>query len=139
MPTDPFLDPAQFPWTALLEEHYPAIRAEAERVLRVLDALPNVQDTAPDEMELSPDGPWKTFWFVGYDVGDDPNCRALPRGDAAILGVGRECTLPCCGNRPSEAGSARLGQPGHPRRGSGLAFSASPAPARSRPDDVKRR
>jgi len=45
---EPFLDPAEFPWTSLLEEHYPAIRAEAERVLRVRTALPNFQDDAPD-------------------------------------------------------------------------------------------
>lgn len=48
--TEPFLDPGQFPWTALLEQHYPAIRAEAERVLQVRDALPNFQDIAPDQI-----------------------------------------------------------------------------------------
>ncbi len=46
--TQPFLDPADFSWTALLEEHYPAISQEAERVLKVRAALPNFQDVAPD-------------------------------------------------------------------------------------------
>lgn len=76
--TEPFLDPADLPWTALLEEHYPAIRAEAERVLQVRDALPNFQDIAPDQIDLSDDDQWKTFWFVGYDVWDDPNCLRCP-------------------------------------------------------------
>jgi aspartyl/asparaginyl beta-hydroxylase (cupin superfamily) len=82
--TEPFLDPSEFSWTALLEEHYPAIRAEAERVLRVRDALPNFQNIAPDQIRLTDDDQWKTFWFVGYGVWDDPNCIRCPT-TAAIL------------------------------------------------------
>ena len=48
--TEPFLDRDQFDWTHLLESHYPAIREEAEQVLRVRDALPNFQDIAPDDI-----------------------------------------------------------------------------------------
>ena len=66
--TEPFLDPADMPWTALLERYYPAIRAEAEQVLRVRDALPNFQDIAPELLRLTDDDQWKTFGFVGYDV-----------------------------------------------------------------------
>jgi aspartyl/asparaginyl beta-hydroxylase (cupin superfamily) len=100
--TEPFLAPGQFPWTALLEQHYPAMRAEAERVLHVRDALPNFQDIAPDQIKLSDDDQWKTFWFVGYDVWDHPNClrcaataavlRAIPgviTGFFSILGPGK--------------------------------------------------
>jgi aspartyl/asparaginyl beta-hydroxylase (cupin superfamily) len=82
--TEPFLEADQFAWTALLEQHYPAIRAEAERVLQVRDALPNFQDIAPDQINLSDDDQWKTFWFVGYDVWDDPNCLRCP-ATAAVL------------------------------------------------------
>jgi aspartyl/asparaginyl beta-hydroxylase (cupin superfamily) len=82
--TEPFLDPAVFPWTDLLEKHYPAIRAEAERVLAVRDALPNFQDIAPDEIRLTDDDQWKTFWFVGYGVWDNPNCLRCPT-TAAVL------------------------------------------------------
>ena len=100
--TEPFLDPAEFAWTALLEQHYPTIRAEAERVLRVRDALPNFQDIAPDQIQLTADDQWKTFWFVGYGVWDDPNSlrcpttavvlRAIPgltTGFFSILGPGK--------------------------------------------------
>ncbi len=85
--TKPFLDPAEFPWTALLEQHYLAIRAEAERVLQVRDALPNFQDIAPDQINLSDDDQWKTFWFVGYDVWDDPNCLRCPTTAAVLRAV----------------------------------------------------
>jgi aspartyl/asparaginyl beta-hydroxylase (cupin superfamily) len=85
--TEPFLDPADFSWTALLEEHYPAIRAEAERVLQVRDALPNFQDIAPDQINLSDDDQWKTFWFVGYEVWDDPNCLRCPVTAAVLRAI----------------------------------------------------
>jgi aspartyl/asparaginyl beta-hydroxylase (cupin superfamily) len=85
--TEPFLDPAEFAWTVLLEEHYPAIRAEAERVLQVRDALPNFQDIAPDQINLSDDDQWKTFWFVGYDVWDDPNCLRCPVTAAVLRAI----------------------------------------------------
>jgi aspartyl/asparaginyl beta-hydroxylase (cupin superfamily) len=82
--TDPFLDPTQFASTALLVEHYPMIRAEAERVLKVRDALPNFQDIAPDEITLSDDDQWKSFWFLGMGIWDDPNCLRCPL-TAAVL------------------------------------------------------
>jgi aspartyl/asparaginyl beta-hydroxylase (cupin superfamily) len=85
--TEPFLDPAQFAWTALLEDHYPAIRVEAERVLAVRDALPNFQDIAPDQIRLTDDDQWKTFWFVGYGVWDDPNCLRCPTTAAVLRAV----------------------------------------------------
>ncbi len=85
--TDPFLDPSLLPWTPLLEEHYLAIREEAQQVLRVRDALPNFQDIAPDDITLSDDDQWKTFWFVGYNVWDDPNCLRCPRTAAVLRAI----------------------------------------------------
>ena len=85
--TDPFLDPSEFSWTSTLEQHYPAIRAEAERVLQVRDALPNFQDIAPEQINLSDDDQWKTFWFVGYDVWDDPNCLRCPVTAAVLRAI----------------------------------------------------
>ena len=85
--TEPFLDRDQFDWTHLLESHYPAIREEAEQVLRVRDALPNFQDIAPDDILLSDDDRWKTYWFVGYDLCDDANCIRSPRTAAVLRAI----------------------------------------------------
>ncbi len=82
--TEPFLDAHGMPWTALLERHYPALRAEADRVLAVREALPNFQDIGPDQIRLSDDDRWKAFWFVGCGVWDDPNCLRCP-ATAAVL------------------------------------------------------
>jgi aspartyl/asparaginyl beta-hydroxylase (cupin superfamily) len=87
VPTTPFLDPTLFPWTALLEEHYPAIRAEAEQVLKVRDALPNFQDIAPDDITLSDDDQWKSFWFLGMGIWDDPNCLRCPLTAAVLRAI----------------------------------------------------
>jgi ornithine lipid ester-linked acyl 2-hydroxylase len=85
--TEPFLDPDQFPWTHLLESHVAAIRAEAEQVLRVRDALPNFHDIAPDDIQLSDDDRWKTYWFVGYGVWDDATCIRTPRTAAVLRAI----------------------------------------------------
>lgn len=85
--TTPFLDPKQFPWTALLEDHYPAIRAEAERVLHVRSALPNFQDAAPNQIRLSEDDQWKAYWFAGYGVWDNSNCIRCPNTAAVLRAI----------------------------------------------------
>ncbi len=85
--TEPFLDPEQFAWTHLLEAHHDDIRAEAEAVLTVRDALPNFQDIAPDQIQLSDDDQWKTYWFVGYGVWDDPNCIRSPHTAAVLRAI----------------------------------------------------
>lgn len=74
----PFFDPGAFAWTALLEAHYPAIRAEAEQILRLRDALPNFQDIAPDTIQLSDDDQWKTYFFCGYGSWAKANAERCP-------------------------------------------------------------
>lgn len=85
--TTPFLDPEQFSWTPLLEAHYPAIRAEAERVLQVRSALPNFQDVAPEQIRVSEDDRWKAYWFVGYGIWDHPNCIRCPLTAAVLRSI----------------------------------------------------
>jgi hypothetical protein len=151
VPTDPFLDPARFSWTALLEEHYQAIRAEAEQVLLVRDALPSFQDIARDDITLSDDDQWKTFWFVGYGVSDNPNClrcpltaavlRAIPgltTGFFSILGSGKSLPpalrpVPRSAPPPPRAHRARAGRPVRDPRG-----RPGPALGRGSVPDVRR-
>lgn len=84
MSTEPFLDPAEFAWTTLLEQHYPAIRAEAERVLQVRDALPSFQDIAPDQIQLTHDDQSKDLLVCGVRRLGRPNCLRCP-STAAVL------------------------------------------------------
>lgn len=74
--TELFLDAGQFGWTALLQEHHPAIRAEAERFLLVREALPNSQDVAPHQIPLSSDDQWTTSGSSATTSGTTPTACA---------------------------------------------------------------
>jgi len=56
----------QFSWIAELEANWTTIRAELERVLEDRDALPNFQDISKDQIEITDDDHWKTFFLFGY-------------------------------------------------------------------------
>jgi ornithine lipid ester-linked acyl 2-hydroxylase len=79
VPTTPFLDPALLPWTADLEAHWPAMRAELDGVLVHHDALPNFQDISTDQATITDDDRWKTFFFFGFGSRSDANCSRCPR------------------------------------------------------------
>ncbi len=74
----PFFDPAEFPWTETLEQGWPLVRRELDDVLRHRDELPNFQDLSPEQSRLTQDDRWKTFFFSGYGIRADGNCRRCP-------------------------------------------------------------
>lgn len=86
----PFYDPEDFPWSATLRAHWREMRAEAEGVLRWIDALPNFQDISKDQRSITKDDRWKTFFLYGFGYRSEPNCAMCPRTAelvAAIPGV----------------------------------------------------
>nr|WP_183167326.1 aspartyl/asparaginyl beta-hydroxylase domain-containing protein [Azomonas macrocytogenes] len=78
VPTTPFLDPAQFSWTPLLQANYEVIRKELEQVLRNKERIPNFQDISKDQTNLTQDDRWKTFFLYGYGYKMDGNCAQCP-------------------------------------------------------------
>jgi aspartyl/asparaginyl beta-hydroxylase (cupin superfamily) len=56
----------RFPWVKHVEEHWMIIREELERVLEDHAALPNFQDISKDQIEITDDDRWKTFFLYGY-------------------------------------------------------------------------
>jgi aspartyl/asparaginyl beta-hydroxylase (cupin superfamily) len=56
----------RFPWIAEIEVNWQTIRDELERVLEDRDALPNFQDISKDQLEITDDDRWKTFFLYGY-------------------------------------------------------------------------
>lgn len=87
IPTDPFLDPAQFGWTDTLERNWKTIREELERVMVRQNELPNFQDISPDQKHLSGDDKWKTFFLFGYGFKAEANCRRCPRTTALLESI----------------------------------------------------
>jgi beta-hydroxylase len=56
----------RFPWVAHVEQNWHVIREEAERLLEDRDALANFQDISKDQIEITDDDRWKTFFLYGY-------------------------------------------------------------------------
>ncbi len=80
----PFYDAALFPWVPTLEANWQRIRAELDEVMRHREHLPNFQDISPDQIGLSQDDRWKTFFFYAYGVKADGNCRRCPETDRLL-------------------------------------------------------
>jgi beta-hydroxylase len=56
----------RFPWIAEVEANWTTIRAELEKVLEDREALPNFQDISKDQIEITDDDDWKTFFLYGF-------------------------------------------------------------------------
>src|SRR5580693_6337030 len=56
----------RFPWVAHVEESWLVIREEAERLLEDQADLANFQDISKDQIEITDDDRWKTFFLYGY-------------------------------------------------------------------------
>ncbi|WP_235208008.1 aspartyl/asparaginyl beta-hydroxylase domain-containing protein [Pseudomonas putida] len=74
----PFFDPAQFSWTGALEAQWQVIRGELEQVLTRQDDIPNFQDISKDQLNITQDDRWKTFFLYGYGYKMENNCERCP-------------------------------------------------------------
>jgi len=73
-----FFDSTSFPWTRRLEQGWPEIRAELDRVLEDREALPNFQDISVDQASITNDDKWKTYFLYGYGFKSEANCARCP-------------------------------------------------------------
>ena len=76
--TTPFLPEDAFPWIKQFEAGYHAIRSELDQVLEYREELPNFQDISTDQLALTDDDKWKTYFFFGYGFKSDTNCARCP-------------------------------------------------------------
>lgn len=74
----PVFAPGDFPWTVLLENNWRTIREELDKIIKEYDQLPNFQDISRDQVNISNDTRWKTFFLYGYGYRMDRNCRLCP-------------------------------------------------------------
>ncbi len=74
-----FLGNDRFPWIAEIEANWETIRDELERVLDDRDALPNFQDISKDQLEITDDDRWKTFFLYGYGFEAKLGVEMCPR------------------------------------------------------------
>jgi ornithine lipid ester-linked acyl 2-hydroxylase len=79
-----FFELERFPWVQLIEDNCATIRGELERVLEDRAALPNFQDISKDQIEITDDDRWKTFFLYGYGFTAKLGVEMCPR-TAALM------------------------------------------------------
>ena len=61
-----FFELERFPWVKHIEDNWEVILQELQGVLADREALPNFQDISKDQIEITDDDRWKTFFLYGY-------------------------------------------------------------------------
>jgi ornithine lipid ester-linked acyl 2-hydroxylase len=82
-----FFDNELFPWIAEIEANWTTIREELEGVLEDREALPNFQDISKDQIEITDDDDWKTFFLYGYGFEAKLGVETCPRTAALMRRV----------------------------------------------------
>lgn len=74
----PIFDAAAFDWVKPIEADWRKIREELEEVLKKPAELPNFQDISRDQVNITRDDRWKTFFLYGYGYRMDRHCDLCP-------------------------------------------------------------
>jgi aspartyl/asparaginyl beta-hydroxylase (cupin superfamily) len=69
----------RFPWIAEIEANWETIRDELEHVLEDREALPTFQEISKDQIEITDDDRWKTFFLYGYGFEAKLGVEMCPR------------------------------------------------------------
>jgi beta-hydroxylase len=79
-----FFELERFPWVAHIEDNWEVIRDELQHMLEDRDALPNFQDISKDQIEITDDDRWKTYFLYGYGFEAKLGVETCPR-TAALM------------------------------------------------------
>jgi beta-hydroxylase len=79
-----FFEADRFEWIKRVEQNWPVIREELEAVLEDREALPNFQEISKDQIEITDDDRWKTYFLYGYGFEAKLGTEACPR-TAALM------------------------------------------------------
>jgi beta-hydroxylase len=82
-----FFDLEQFPWAAQIEANWETIRDEAAALLENREALANFQEISRDQIEITDDDRWKTFFIYGYGFEAKLGVELCPRTAALMRGI----------------------------------------------------
>jgi ornithine lipid ester-linked acyl 2-hydroxylase len=82
-----FFSNDRFPWIEQVEANWTTIREEAERLLSDRESLANFQDISKDQIEITDDDRWKTFFLYGYGFEAKLGVEMCPRTAALMREV----------------------------------------------------
>jgi len=77
----------RFPWVERIEQNWTVIREELEQVLEDREALPNFQDISKDQIEITDDDRWKTYFLYGYGFQAKLGIESCPRTAALMRDI----------------------------------------------------
>jgi len=77
----------RFSWVEHIERNAHVIGEELERVLEDRAALPNFQDISKDQIEITDDDRWKTFFLYGYGFEATLGVEMCPRTAALMRDI----------------------------------------------------
>jgi aspartyl/asparaginyl beta-hydroxylase (cupin superfamily) len=80
----PFFPLERFPWVAHVEANWEAIAQELQATLADREALPSFQEISKDQIAITDDDRWKTFFLYGYGFQADLGVELCPK-TAAIM------------------------------------------------------
>ena len=80
----PVFAPELFPWVPVLEQGWPAIKADLEALLAKPDAIPTFHAVSPDQKRISHGTQWRSFFLWGFGYRITGNCERCP-DTAAVL------------------------------------------------------
>jgi ornithine lipid ester-linked acyl 2-hydroxylase len=83
----PFFASGAFPWVGRMESFYPAIRGEVLDLLKHDAPIPGFEQISTDQVKLSDDRRWKTYFFLGYGLRFEDNIARCPATWAALKGI----------------------------------------------------
>ena len=66
IPAQPVMDVSDFPWVAVLEESFPVIQRELDRVMEFRESLPQLHELQREQYRVNADNQWKVFVLLGW-------------------------------------------------------------------------
>jgi ornithine lipid ester-linked acyl 2-hydroxylase len=83
----PFFPLQCFSWVAEVEANWEAIAQELQAILADREALPSFQEISKDQIAITDDDRWKTFFLYGYGFKADLGVELCPRTAAIMRGI----------------------------------------------------
>ncbi len=87
VPDAPFFDTNQFPSIKQLEDNWETIKKELDTVLAHPERLPTFHEISKDQVNISKDDKWKTFFLYGYGFKNQENCDRCPETTKIIESI----------------------------------------------------
>src|SRR6266568_4004247 len=75
----PFFNPLEFVWIPRIEAGWPTMRDELRALLRERERIPSFHELSQEQLRITRDDKWKTYWLYGYGERWSRTAAAAPR------------------------------------------------------------